>query len=146
MTDADKPDSKSPPPDNNKIYADSGWGIKPDDQPSNASDAGEHARSSMEYQRDDPNILDTIIRAQRRGFNTASKIVVEPGCTTIIDINGDGFQVQGLSYGDDNLIELLKVLGAGFDPRQLRLVEADDKDTREYSLSRAWTWGAERPS
>jgi hypothetical protein len=141
MTDSDPSDPQKP---SAKTYADSGWGIKPDDQPSNTNEAGQHASSGMQYDPTDPAMVDTILRAQRRGFNIAAKITVAPGITTIFDLNGDGFQITGLSYGDENLIELLKILGAGFDPRQLRQVSPDDQDTREYTLSRSWTWGAER--
>ena len=70
--------------------------------------------------------------------------LLEPGKTTIYDVNHDPFVVHGLSYGDENLIEILKTLSASFDPRQLRKVSSDDKATREYPVSRAWAWGAER--
>jgi len=125
-------------------YADSGWGIKPDDQPANAGDAGQNAVHEINYDPEDPDAIKNILRTQRRGFNLANRIVVEPGKLTIYDVNNDPFTVHGLSYGDENLLEILKALGASFDPRQLRKVPSDDQDTREYPVSRAWAWGAER--
>lgn len=133
-----------PPHNKDKVIADTGWGIKPDDQPANAKDAGEYACNEYVYDASDPQAIRHILAAQRRGFNTANRVVVEPGRTVIYDINKDPFVVRGLTYGDDNLIELLKNLGAAFDPQQLRAVPADDQDTREYDLSRVWAWGAER--
>ena len=53
-----------------------------------------------------------ILHAQRRSFNTANRARIEPGRTIIYDINKDGFVIEGLSYGDPNLIELLQGLGA----------------------------------
>jgi hypothetical protein len=125
-------------------YADSGWGIKPDDQPANAGDAGQYAVNETHYDPAAPDVVKEILRLQRRGFNLANRIVVEPGKLTIYDVNNDAFVVHGLSYGDPNLIEILKDLGVSFDPRQLAEVSSDDKDTREYPISRAWAWGAER--
>ena len=65
---------------------------------------------------------------------------------SIVDINKDRFVVEGLGFGDENLIELLRALGAAFDPQKLRQLGPDFTGLREYSLSRTWAWGAERPS
>ena len=64
--------------------------------------------------------------------------------TLILDINKDAFTVEGLSYGDPNLIELLQHLGAAFSPPDLSKLTRDERGSREYPLSRAWAWGAER--
>ena len=69
---------------------------------------------------------------------------IEAGRTIIYDINKDGFVVEGLSYGDEKLIELLETLGAAFNPQEIRKLGRDEKTAREYPLSRAWAWGAER--
>ena len=69
---------------------------------------------------------------------------IEPGRTIIYDINKDGFVIEGLSYGDANLIELLQGLGAALDPQKLQSLGRDELTPREYPLSRAWAWGAER--
>src|SRR5690348_6825447 len=97
-----------------RVIADSGWGIKPDDQPANVSEAGAGAQPLYRYDPSDPDVVKKILRAQRRSFNTANRVRIEPGRTIIYDINKDGFVIQGLSYGDDNLIEILQGLGAAF--------------------------------
>ena len=80
---------------------------------------------------------------QRRGFNIANRVRVEPGRTIIYDINGDPFIIQGLSFGDPNLIDLLMDIGAAFSPPQMRETPADFKGFREFALGRVWAWGAE---
>jgi hypothetical protein len=131
--------------DRDKKIADSGWGVKPDDQPANRRDVAHHAPPSYRYDPAEPDVIRTILRAQRRGFNTANGVRIEPGRrTVIIDINKDEFVVEGLGYGDPNLIELLKHLGASFDPVELAKLSRDEPATREFALSRAWAWGAER--
>ena len=130
-----------------RIIADTGWGIKPDDQPSNSAEAKPGTNGVWKYDPAEPDVLRKILLAQRRGFNTANKARVEANRTTIIDINGDGFVVEGLGFGDENLIALLQRLGAAFDPQDLRKLTANDAlAVREYALTRAWAWGAERPA
>ena len=132
-----------PAPKKDRAFAPTGWGIKPDDQPANRQEA----RAPIDVFRYDPKLPDvvrTVLRAQRRSFNTANRVRVEPGKTTVIDINGDSFVIVGLSYGDENLIEVLMALGAAFDPQQVRDLGPACADVREYNLGRVWAWGAER--
>jgi len=124
--------------------ADSGWGIKPDDQPANAAEAAHRAAPSYRYDPNEPDVIRRMLLAQRRGFNTANSVRIEAGRTLIFDINKDAFVIEGLSFGDDNLIELLKNLGAAFNPQELRELTPDKNTSREFPLSRVWAWGAER--
>ena len=143
-----------PKPDRDRVIADSGWGIKPDDQPANAAEAKGAAARTFQYDPSASDIVRQILLAQRRGFNTANRVRVESngadaqgkqgGRTIIIDINKDEFIVESLTLGDENLIALLQSLGAAFNPQELRQLSPAQNLTREFSLSRAWAWGAER--
>ena len=132
------------PSDRDRVIADTGWGIKPDDQPSNTTEAGDRACPTYRYDPAEPDVIRRILLAQRRGFNTANRVRIERGRTSILDINGDSFVVEGLGYGDENLIPLLESLGTAFNPKELRRLGREESTTREYPLSRAWAWGAER--
>jgi hypothetical protein len=127
-----------------KKIVDTGWGIKPDDQPSNRREVAHHAPAAYRYDPSEPDVIRKVLRAQRRGFNTANRVRIEPGRLIIYDINKDPFIVEGLSYGDENLIAILKDLGAAFDPVALAALGRDETTPREFALSRAWAWGAER--
>jgi hypothetical protein len=137
-------------PRRDRVIADTGWGIKPDDQPANAAEAAGRVPPVYRYDPAEPDVVRRILVAQRRGFNIANRVRVEgraagrPGCTTILDINKDAFLIEGLTFGDENLIELLKALGAAFEPKQLRPLTPDEPTAREFALGRAWAWGAER--
>ncbi|HLX60767.1 MAG TPA: hypothetical protein VKX17_05745 [Planctomycetota bacterium] len=126
-----------------RVIADTGWGIKPDDQPSNRGEAPA-AKDVVAYNPAEPNVIRNLLRLQRRGFNTANRVRVQPGKTIILDINGDPFTIEGLSYGDPKLIDLLMDLGAAFSPQQMQETPADFTGTREFSLGKVWAWGAER--
>ena len=127
-----------------RVIADTGWGIKPDDQPANTAEAGDRALRSYLYNPSRPDEVKQILVAQRRGYNTANRVRVERGRTSIIDINGDAFVIEGLGYGDENLIVLLERLGAAFSAPDLRRLGPDEAVAREFTLSRVWAWGAER--
>ena len=127
-----------------RVIADSGWGVKPDDQPANVDEAKVISDRRFVYDASIPDVIKTILRLQRQSCNTANRVILEPGRTIIYDLNGDSFVIEGLSYGNEHLFELLRDINAAFDPRQLRKVKADDPHTREYDCSRAWAWGAER--
>ena len=134
----------SPSHDKDRKIADTNWGLKPDDQPANAAQASAHAPPSYQYDPNEPDVVRKILLSQRRGFNLANRVRIEPGQTVIIDINKDEFTIPGLTFADPNLIPLLQALGAAFDPQDLRRLSPTDRVTREFPLSRAWAWGAER--
>ena len=134
---------KQPEPDRDKVISDTGWGVKPDDQPANAGQTPDDLRK-YPYRPDEPDVVRKILRQMRRGFNTPNRVLVEGGRTTVFDLNGDAFVIDGLTFGDERLIDLLKLLGAGFDPPKLRELKPDFDGVREYGLTRAWAWGAER--
>ena len=123
---------------------DSGWGVKADDQPANTHEVGADATRVFHYSPSELQVVRKILQTQRRNFNTANRVRIEPGRVVISDINKDEFVVAGLSYGDENLIELLMNLGAAFSPQELAALGRSETGTREYALSRAWAWGAER--
>jgi hypothetical protein len=132
------------PHDRDRVIADTGWGIKPDDQPANAAERGADAHRIYRYDPAEPDLVRKILRAQRKSFNTANRVRIEPGRTIVFDINKDGFVIEGLTYGDENLIPLLQALGAAFNPQDLRRLTRDEATPRDFSLSRVWAWGAER--
>ena len=134
---------EQPPKNKDKVIADTGWGVKPDDQPANRNEAAAPS-DSVTYDPNQPDVIRMLLRMQRRSFNTANRVSVEPGSTKIIDINGDAFTILGLSYGNPHTIELLMELGAVVDPLQFKELPASCPDKREYRLNRAWAWGHER--
>ncbi|MBI4580067.1 MAG: hypothetical protein HY718_10220 [Planctomycetes bacterium] len=132
--------------DRDRVIVDTGWGVKPDDQPANAAEARDDVCRVYRYDPSEPDVVRRMLRAQRQGFNTANRVRVESGRTSIFDINGDAFVIEGLTFGDEKLVALLQSLGAAFSPQEFRRLSPDEPVPREFALSRAWAWGAERPS
>ena len=123
--------------------AETGWGIKPDSQPANRDEVAD-PQDRFHYRSEDPGGVDEIVRVQQRNFNKARRIVVEPGRTRIIDINKHEFVVEGLSFGQEALIELLERFGAAFNAPLLRTLDADYTGTREFECTARRAWGADR--
>lgn len=140
---AEQPD-KQGPHDRDRVLADTGWGVKPDDQPANTHEVAEDVARSYRYEKGTADAVRTILQLQRRAFNRPSRVVIERGRTTILDLNGDPFVIEGLSYGEPDLVALLRAVGAAFDPAAFSRLSPDHDGVREYAVSRTWAWGAER--
>ena len=72
------------------------------------------------------------------------KLVITPEKTTVLDVNGDGIEFSGLTYGSTTLEDLLRYLGVVFNARVLHNPGATPNGIKEFDLSARWTWGHER--
>ena len=135
-------ESKRSHPKDRKL-AETGWGIKPDSQPANRDEVDDPP-NRFQYRPDGPGGIDEIVRVQQRNFNKARRIIVEPGRTRIIDINKHEFIVEGVSFGQEALIELLERFGAAFSPPRLRTLGPDFTGSREFECTSRHAWGADR--
>ena len=64
--------------------------------------------------------------------------------TVVLDVNGDGIEFPGLTYGNNVLDELLRELGVVFTPANLHNPKATPSGNKEFDLSGRWTWGHDR--
>jgi hypothetical protein len=72
------------------------------------------------------------------------KVIVNAEKTTIWDVNKDGMEFPGLTYGCPSLDELLRELGVVFNPQTLHNPKATPSGVKEFDLSAKWTWGHDR--
>jgi hypothetical protein len=72
------------------------------------------------------------------------RLIVTKEKTTVLDVNGDGIEFPGLTYGNDVLDELLRELGVIFNPERLHDAKATPSGAKEFDLSGRWTWGHDR--
>ena len=135
-------DSEHSQPKDRKL-AETGWGIKPDSQPANRDEVAD-LQDRFQHRPDDPSSIDELVRVQQHNFNKARRIIVEPGRTRVIDINKHEFVIEGLSFGQEALIEVLGRFGAAIDAPLLRTLSADYTGTREYECTARRAWGADR--
>ncbi len=72
------------------------------------------------------------------------KLVVNREKTVVCDVNRDGIEFPGLTYGCPALEELLRELGVVFNPETLHNPNATPSGMKEFDLSARWTWGHDR--
>ena len=62
----------------------------------------------------------------------------------MLDVNGDGVEFPGLTYGCETLDELLRELGVIFTPKTLHNPDATPGGVKEFRLSARHPWGQDR--
>jgi hypothetical protein len=60
----------------------------------------------------------------------------------IIDVNKDCFEVRGLGYPDADIVPLLRLVNAAFDPTTLH--DPTDAEYKEFLTGRRWAWANDR--
>jgi len=72
------------------------------------------------------------------------KLVVNGEKTVVLDVNKDGMEFPGLTYGCASLDELLRELGIVFNAQTLHNPKATPSGVKEFDISARWTWGHDR--
>jgi len=85
-----------------------------------------------------------FFRASAATLRNLRRLQVSHEKTVVLDVNGDGIEFPGLTYGNNNLDELLRELGVVFTPATLHNPKATPSGKKEFDLSGRWTWGHDR--
>ena len=93
---------------------------------------------------DDSRELIQFFRREAAKLRILRKLIVSRDKTVVRDVNGDGIEFPGLTYGSATLEELLRELEVIFSPQTLHNPNATADGVKEFRLSARWTWGHER--
>jgi len=93
---------------------------------------------------DDAEQLTRFFAREASNLHGLRKVVVSLERTAVLDVNGDGIEFPGLTYGNTTLDALLRYLGVVFNSTVLHNAGATPRGIKEYDLSARWTWGHER--
>jgi len=93
---------------------------------------------------EDPDELIQFFRREAANLRILRRLTVSRDKTVVRDVNGDGLEFPGLTYGSATLEELLRELGVIFTPKTLHNPDATPDGVKEFRLSARWTWGHER--
>jgi hypothetical protein len=72
------------------------------------------------------------------------RIVINEQKTVVWDVNKEGMEFPGLTYGCASLEELLRELGVVFNKQTLHNPKATPTGIKEFDISAKWTWGHDR--
>jgi hypothetical protein len=93
---------------------------------------------------DDSHELIQFFRREVANLRGLRRLIVSREKTVVQDVNGDGIEFPGLTYGCATLDELLRELGVIFTPERLHDPNATPNGLKEFDLSSRWTWGHDR--
>jgi len=93
---------------------------------------------------DDSHEVIQFLRFEADKLRALRKLVVSGEKTVVLDVNSDGIEFPGLTYGSAVLEELLRELGVVFTPKTLHNPNATPDGVKEFLLSAKWTWGHDR--
>src|SRR5262249_631667 len=93
---------------------------------------------------DDYDELVRFFRREAANLRMLRKLIVSPEKTVVRDINGDGIEFPGLTYGSPTLEELLREVGVIFTPETLHNPAATPGGVKEFRLSARHPWGHDR--
>jgi len=93
---------------------------------------------------EDSGELIQFFRHEADKLKALRKLVVDREKTVVWDVNKDGIEFPGLTYGCASLDELLRELGIVFNPKTLHNPQATPTGVKEFDISAKWTWGHDR--
>jgi hypothetical protein len=85
-----------------------------------------------------------FLRKEADKLRALRKLVVSREKTLVLDVNGDGIEFRGLTYGSPTLEELLRELGVIFTAEKLHNPNLTANGVKEFLLTARWTWGHDR--
>jgi hypothetical protein len=93
---------------------------------------------------EDSHELTQFLRREAAKLRSLRKLIISPEKTVILDVNRDGIEFPGLTYGNATLESLLREVGVIFNPQTLHNPAATPHGVKEFRLSARWPWGEER--
>jgi hypothetical protein len=93
---------------------------------------------------EDSHELIQFLRRETVNLRALRKLVISRNKTVVRDVNGDGIEFPGLTYGCATLEMVLREVGVVFTPATLHNPNATADGVKEFVLSARNPWGHER--
>src|SRR4051812_31647060 len=90
---------------------------------------------------EDTHAIIQFFRREVDNLQSLRKLVVSRDGSRVLDVNGNGIEFPGLTYGCPSLNRLVKELGIQFPTDTLHNPNSTPDGVREITLSACWTWG-----
>ena len=83
-----------------------------------------------------------FLKRTRSELRMLRKVRVWPDKLHIIDVNKDYFEVRGLGYADHDIVPLLKMINAVYNPETIH--EVTQAEYKEFGTGRCHPWAHDR--
>ncbi|MDH3716787.1 MAG: hypothetical protein OES79_01575 [Planctomycetota bacterium] len=83
-----------------------------------------------------------FLKRTRSELRQLRMVRVWPDRLQVFDVNQDFFEIQGLGYGDPDVVEALDVVAAAYKREQIH--EPVEQDYKEFKTGRRYPWAADR--
>src|SRR6266436_7963513 len=93
---------------------------------------------------EDTRELIQFFRFESPKLRALRKLIISREKTIVKDVNGDGIEFPGLTYGSTTLEELLHEVGVIFTPETLHNPDSTPGGIKEFRLSARHPWGHDR--
>lgn len=100
--------------------------------------------SDICYEGNDPAGALKFFREHRSDLRTLRRIFVNGETTTVVDINGKQMALAGLRLGHSELVDLLILAGASYDPATVHNESRGKDSTKTWEIVKADPWGQDR--
>jgi len=83
-----------------------------------------------------------FLKRTRSELRTLRKARVSADRMQVFDVNGDWFEVEGLGYGDAEIVSALQAVNAAFNRETIHAPVEDE--FKEFKTGRRYAWAADR--
>lgn len=93
---------------------------------------------------DDSRELIQFLRREADKLRALRRVIITPDGTRVLDVNKEGLEFPGLTYGSAVLEQLLRELGVVFNKQTLHDPHVTANQIKDFDVSARWTWGHDR--
>lgn len=98
----------------------------------------------IHHKGNDPAEALAFFKANRAELRALRRIIVDGDTTTVVDINGKEMALDGLTLGHQELVELLDLTGASYDPATIHEPSKGKYPAKMWEIVKADPWGQDR--
>ncbi|MDA0711568.1 MAG: hypothetical protein O3B73_15315 [bacterium] len=98
----------------------------------------------LEHRGSVPSEALAFFREHRQALRSLRRVLVEEDNTSVVDINGACIKLFGLGRLDRELVELLKMVGASYDPATVHRMPGGNQVTKIFDVIKSDPWGHDR--
>jgi hypothetical protein len=98
--------------------------------------------ATHDYTPGDLSAADQFVRRTRWELRELWMVRVYRDRYQIIDVNKDHFEIRGIGYPDADIVPLLRLVNAAFDPATIH--DPTDAEYKEFLTGRRFPWAHDR--